>query len=1026
MTHAVSTTQVGELARTFWDETYGAPDPALNMPGRIVADANEFGRTFYRLGTDSSRKKIKGLFLRDAQGQVLSATPEDGDIIQLSVRVYNLSVGTTSNNVRVRFEGVLYVGGQEVGERFLIGEDVIEKIAAHGLRNEQGQILPNFEFASVLWDTTGMGSPNPSSLRSYRVYITVDPLDEIPNERHEWLDRFDDPLLGPLGENAAPIDPAYGLQDKYLEKGQNNEGWTLVYIAPASGGGTPGALSIPDVMMQADSLAAYDAATGVDHQDELTVLTGDPLLLRATIYTDRLYSGIGLLKVFDADPESGGQMIAALEVQGVDAETGTSVEVEWRPSTPGDFQLLAVFEEPPNDTEPGNAWDTLTVHVLARDTAGDQGDAGTAELGLPSTDVAPGTPQPTAPAVADPFSSVAASCGSGTCGVASAGMMPLLLAWITCQRFRRRKRLGNPRRFVRVPVVIVVGIAIGGFVAGSQPVLGEAPPPPPQGCLQVFTWENNQSIGLTDAGTTTSTLEISGAGSYLWDVDLITFISHSFCGDLDVTLTSPEGTVVTITTDNGFDHDDVFNGTLWDDAAGRASPAGHPVTLAPLVNGVTATPLVPEEALGAFIGENPNGTWTLSVSDDSSGGTGSLNAWSLAVSTLPAAPGETSTVFASSPSSDILDQMTVTETMQVNGLDAFICDLDLAVFITHSFNGDLAITLTSPAGTSITISSERGGDNDNVFNGTLWDDGAGSLAPPGPVSDTIFANDIAQPILVPEEAMASLIGENPNGAWTLGIRDVSDGDEGMLTAWSLHITTCQFDDAHDGDGFGDACDNCPDVNNAGQEDIDGDGIGDACDNCPGMPNQGQEDEDADGLGDLCDNCLHLAIANQEDADGDGLGDSCDNCPAVANLAQADADGDGIGDACDNCPDSPNDDQADFDGDGVGDACDTCPAMADSDQADSDDDAIGDACDNCPDTPNPAQRDDDGNGVGDVCQEGSAAQTPPATCIEPIPSLLLRFPVCGNNCPLALVGAVAALTGTMLTTRGRRRYNRKVD
>ena len=34
------------------------------------------------------------------------------------------------------------------------------------------------------------------------------------------------------------------------------------------------------------------------------------------------------------------------------------------------------------------------------------------------------------------------------------------------------------------------------------------------------------------------------------------------------------------------------------------------------VNNTLASPLVPEEALGAFIGENPNGTWTLTVSDD--------------------------------------------------------------------------------------------------------------------------------------------------------------------------------------------------------------------------------------------------------------------------------------------------------------------------------------------------------------------------------------------------------------------------
>ena len=56
----------------------------------------------------------------------------------------------------------------------------------------------------------------------------------------------------------------------------------------------------------------------------------------------------------------------------------------------------------------------------------------------------------------------------------------------------------------------------------------------------------------------------------------------------------------------------------------------------------------------------------------------------------------------------------------------------------------------------------------------------------------------------------------------------------------------------DGDGVGDALDNCPATPNANQLDRDGDGVGDACDNCPSVANPGQEDEDGDGVGDACE------------------------------------------------------------------------------------------------------------------------------------------------------------------------------
>ncbi|MEM7246956.1 MAG: thrombospondin type 3 repeat-containing protein [Acidobacteriota bacterium] len=143
-------------------------------------------------------------------------------------------------------------------------------------------------------------------------------------------------------------------------------------------------------------------------------------------------------------------------------------------------------------------------------------------------------------------------------------------------------------------------------------------------------------------------------------------------------------------------------------------------------------------------------------------------------------------------------------------------------------------------------------------------------------------------------------------------------------------TACDYSD--DGDGFNDPNDNCPDHPNPSQLDTDMDGDGDACDDdddddgilddddwCPILANEPEEnvDTDGDGLGDACDNCPEIENASQADTDLDELGEPCD----------PDDDGDGVPDVIDNCPKTanpptlPGGPQADADADGIGDACD---------------------------------------------------------------------------------------------------------
>jgi CSLREA domain-containing protein len=124
---------------------------------------------------------------------------------------------------------------------------------------------------------------------------------------------------------------------------------------------------------------------------------------------------------------------------------------------------------------------------------------------------------------------------------------------------------------------------------------------------------------IPDRGMTTSRLSVEGFNDVISDLRVTLSIDHTFNSDLSVFLISPVGTRVELFTDVGEGSNNFTNTTLADDALVDLGSASAPFT----------GTFRPEGQLTDFLGENPNGLWTLEVSDTTLDDVGTIRNWSL-------------------------------------------------------------------------------------------------------------------------------------------------------------------------------------------------------------------------------------------------------------------------------------------------------------------------------------------------------------------------------------------------------------
>ncbi len=233
-------------------------------------------------------------------------------------------------------------------------------------------------------------------------------------------------------------------------------------------------------------------------------------------------------------------------------------------------------------------------------------------------------------------------------------------------------------------------------------------------------------------------------------------LTHTFCADLDISLISPTGVTIDLTSDNGGGGDNYTN-TIFSPTAAASITTG----VAPFTGSFT-----PEQPFNTFAGVTANGAWTLRVCDDAAGDIGALISASISFN-------------FSATAGPIPDLVCTNFPITVAGVGTMGAPNSLTactINLTHTFCADLDISLISPTGVTVDLSSDNGGGGDN-FTNTVF-------SPTATASITTGVAPFTGSFL-PEQPFTAYAGVTANGAWTLRVCDDAAGDIGTLISATL-------------------------------------------------------------------------------------------------------------------------------------------------------------------------------------------------------------------------------------------------
>ncbi|MEY2408003.1 MAG: hypothetical protein QOF48_673, partial [Verrucomicrobiota bacterium] len=299
-------------------------------------------------------------------------------------------------------------------------------------------------------------------------------------------------------------------------------------------------------------------------------------------------------------------------------------------------------------------------------------------------------------------------------------------------------------------------------------------------------------------GCVESIIPVSGIIAPIGKVTVSVGIAHGLPSDLVLTLIAPDGTAVVLAANpTGVGNDfgtftppptpfTCITPTTFDDDAGVPLSAGSPPYAGAFMptgpTGMVATvcgPLlnsaVSPKPLFAFSGKSGpavNGNWRLQIKDTLAVDVGQLICWSLSI----CEPRQFAPLFGTLPSK-IIDNGTNDISIPVSGITSGISKVRVSMRLTHPRVDDLDISLISPDGTTVNLTSDNGGANMNYGFScaapTVFDDDSAISITAAPAV-TPFAVGTFRP----EDALSAFGGKSgvqANGNWTVRVVDDTTG-----------------------------------------------------------------------------------------------------------------------------------------------------------------------------------------------------------------------------------------------------------